>query len=174
MFRDRLYLLAITHTVLSPVIIVLLMELGHTHIMVPLTTWNTIKKHVEILEQKGSEVIEMSQKGCEVSEISGDVKSMMETIDKDDSVFSTNDCHIQKVEEASRDGVSEEMFKKTPMPPTSPPPRKLLVQAHGPFASLVMSNTPRPWRSNAPYRKLSRGSTSSSAISSWDTHECWR
>ena len=154
--------------------------------MVPLTTWNTIKKHVEILEQKGSEVIEMSQKGCEVSEISGVVKSMMETIDNEDSVFSTSESHVQEFEEPSGvgDPVSEmapavhaasfpEMFKKHPMPPTSPPPRKLLVKAHGPFASLVLPKDTRPWRSNTPYTKLSRGSTSSSATSSWDTHECW-
>ena len=147
---------------------------------------DSIKKHVEILEQKGSEVIEMSQKGCEVSEISSVVKSMMETIDKDESVFSTSESHVHEFEEPSGvgDPVSEmapavhaasfpEMFKKHPMPPTSPPPRKLLVKAHGPFASLVISNKARPWRSNAPCSKLSRGSTSSSATSSWDTDECW-
>ena len=97
----------------------------------------------------------------------------MEIIDNEDSVFSTSECRVQEFEEPSGDGDNEEMLKKTPMPPTSPPPRKLLLQAHGPYARLVMSHKPRPWRSNGPYGKFSSGSTSSSATASWDAHECW-
>ena len=161
------------------------MECGHTHIIVPLQTWYAIKEHVEILEQKGSEVIEMSQKGCEVNEISGVVKSMMETVDKENSAFSTCEPDVQEFEEgnAVADSVSElfpqmqaacipEVLKKHPVPPTSPPPRKLLVKAHGPFASMVLPQDNRPWRST-PYSKDSRGSTSSSAASTWYSHDFW-
>ena len=164
------------------------MELGQSHIMVPLQDWNTIKKHVDILEKKGCEVIEISKKGCEVHEISNVVKCMMEAIDNDQPVFGINEPDMQEFEEPGGvvDPVSEttptanaatfpELLKKHPMPPTSPPPRKLLLKAArtGPFANMVPPKDNRPWRSTAPYTKTSSGSTSSWDTSSWDTHECW-
>ena len=184
--RDRLYLPAISHRVVSSVIIFLTMEFGYTHIMVPLQEWNTIKKHVEILEKKGYEVTEISKNGCEVSEISSVVKCMMEAIDNDQPVSSISESDVQQFEEPCGvgDPVSEtdptanaasipEMFKKHPMPPASPPPRKLLVKAHGPFANMVPPKDNRPWRSNGPYTKTSRSSTSSWDTSSWNSYEQW-
>ena len=163
--------------------------------MVSLEEWNTIKKHVEILEQKGCEVIETSKKvietskkGCEVREISNVVKSMMEAIANDQPVFGISDPNMQEFSESGEvgDPVSEmpptanaatfpELLKKHPMPPASPPPRRLMLQAArtGPFVNMVPPKDNRPWRSTAPYTKTSCGSTSSWDTSSWDTHECW-
>ena len=161
------------------------MESGHTHILVPLQTWNTIKKHIAVLEQTGSEILELSQKRCDVHEISGVVKSLMETVDTDMSAFCSYDSDASIFEEAIEepDAVPQvlpkenvvsmpEVLKKNPVPPASPPPRALLVKAHAPFASMVLPKKVHPWRST-PYSKDSRGSSSSSTASTWNTYEYW-
>ena len=76
------------------------METGHTHVLVPLHTWNTIKKHIAVLEQTGSEILELSQKRCDVSELSGVVKNLMESIDTDISAFCSYDSDASLFEEA--------------------------------------------------------------------------
>ena len=65
-----------------------------------------------------------------------------------------------------------EVLKKHPVPPASPPPRALLVKAQGPVASMVLPQKVCPWRST-PYSKDSRGSSSWSTASTWNTNEYW-
>ena len=161
------------------------METGHTHILVPLHTWNTIKKHIAVLEQTGSEILELSQKRCDVHEMSGVVKSLMDSIDTDMSAFCSYDSDASLFEEAieepndvpqsvpKEDGVSmPEVLKMKPVPPASPPPRKLLVKAHGPFPTKVLPRKVHPWRCT-PYSKDSRRYSSSSTASTWNTSEHW-
>ena len=88
------------------------MELGQSHIMVPLQDWNTIKKHVDILAKKGCEVIEISKKGCEVHEISNVVKCMMEAIDHEQPDFGINEPDCQEFEEPG--GVVDPVSETTP------------------------------------------------------------
>ena len=161
------------------------MEFGPTHIIVPLVVWNAIKQNVEVLEQKSFEVIVISQKVCEVNEISGSVKSLMQNVETDKEAYCTGDCELGAFQERGK--VNEfvpqalptfpaayipEVSKQHPVPPACPPPRDLLVNAHGPYAIHAIPKAFRPWRSNGtPYRNHSSSRTSSSAASSWNTHE---
>ena len=139
------------------------METGHTHVLVLLHTWNTIKKHIAVLEQTGSEILELSQKRCDVHEISCVVKSLMESINTDVVPES-----VPKEDEASMPDV----LKRKPVPPASPPPQNLLVQAHGSFPTKVLPRKEHPWRCT-PYSKDSRRYSSSSTASTWNTSEHW-
>ena len=162
------------------------MDIEPTHILVPLQTWYTIKNHVAILEQKGSEVLAMSQKGCDVNEISGVVNNLMETVNKDIAAFCTYESEAPEFEEAAEVHNSvpkmfpqmqaasiPEVLKKHPVQPASPPPRALLVKAHGPFACKVLPQKKCPWHSS-PYSKDSSGTSSSSTASTWNTNEYWK
>ena len=132
------------------------MELRHTHVLVPLQTWYTIKNNLATLEQKSPEVLAISQKGCDVNEISGVVNNLMETVNTNIGDFCTCEAEAPEFEEAA----------------ASPPPRDLLLKAHGPCANAVWPQKQRP-RRNAPYLTDSRGTSSSSTASTWWTNEYW-
>ena len=151
----------------------MVMEPGHTHIMVPLLDWNTIKKHVDILTMKGREVIQISDV----------VKCMMDAIDNDQPGTGVGEPEMKEFGEPGEvgepvpetyltvnAGTPPELPKKHPKPSATPPPPKLLLEAArtGPCANMVPPKENRPWRRAAPYTKTSCGSTSS-----WDTHERW-
>ena len=122
------------------------MELRHTHILVPLQTWSTIKNNLAILEQKSPEVLAMSQKGCDVNEISGVVNNLMTTVNTNSGAFCT--CESEAPD-----------FGDAATVPNSNP--FLLPQ--------MQTDSIR----SAPYLKRSGGMRSSSTNFTWWTNESW-
>ena len=161
------------------------MELRHTHILVPLQTWSTIKNKLAILEHNSPEVLAMSQKGCDVNEISGVVNNLMTTVNTNNEAFCTCEYEAPEFENAAevlnsipnllpqmQTASIPGVMTKHPLPHESPPPRNLLLKDHGPCANAVWPQKQCPRRS-APYLTGSGGTSSSSTNSTWWTNEYW-